>query len=75
MLYLLLNDIHYWMQRVTLLDCLVILIVLSTPIGQEIVQASAPLVTGAMELVGPAVLSGKLMMAAGWTGVNQWLDP
>ena len=45
-------------------------IVLSTPIGQEIVQASAPLVAGAMELVGPAVLGGKLMMAAGWTGVK-----
>jgi len=45
-------------------------IVLSTPIGQEIVQASAPLVAGAMELVGPVVLGGKLMMAAGWTGVK-----
>jgi len=48
-------------------------IVLSTPIGQEIVQASAPLVAGALELVGPAVLGGKLMMAAGWTGVRMSL--
>ena len=44
--------------------------VLSTPLGQEIVQASAPLMAGAMELVGPAMLGGKLMMAAGWTGVK-----
>jgi len=48
-------------------------IVLSTPIGQEIVQASAPLVAGAMELVGPAVLGSKLMMSAGWTGVRMSL--
>lgn len=45
-------------------------IVLSTPIGQEIADVSAPIVAGAMELVGPALLYGKLMMAAGGTGIR-----
>lgn len=45
-------------------------IVLSTPIGQEIAEVSAPIVAGAMELMGPALLWGKLMMAAGGTGVR-----
>ena len=42
-------------------------IALSTPIGQEIAEASAPIVAGAAELVGPALMWGKLMMAAGGT--------
>ena len=45
-------------------------IVLSTPIGQEIAEVSAPIVAGAMELVGPAMLWGKLMISAGGTSVK-----
>ena len=45
-------------------------IVLSTPIGQEIAEVSAPIVAGAMELVGPAMLWGKLMIYAGGTSVK-----
>jgi len=45
-------------------------IVLSTPLGREVAEISAPLVAAASELVGPAVLWGKLMVAAGGTGVK-----
>jgi len=45
-------------------------IVLSTSMGQEIAEVSAPIVAGAMELVGPALLWGKFMMSAGGTSVK-----
>ncbi|KAL7472130.1 hypothetical protein ACHAXS_012466 [Conticribra weissflogii] len=45
-------------------------IVLSTPLGREVAEISAPLVAAASELIGPAVLWGKLMVAAGGTGVK-----
>ena len=45
-------------------------IVLSTPIGQEIAHASAPIVAAAGELMGPALLSMRLMWATGGTGVK-----
>eukprot|EP00581_Thalassiosira_minuscula_P001305 CAMPEP_0183743920 /NCGR_PEP_ID=MMETSP0737-20130205/65467_1 /TAXON_ID=385413 /ORGANISM="Thalassiosira miniscula, Strain CCMP1093" /LENGTH=755 /DNA_ID=CAMNT_0025979553 /DNA_START=91 /DNA_END=2354 /DNA_ORIENTATION=- len=48
-------------------------IVLSTPLGAELAEVSAPLVAGAMELMGPALLWGKLAMAAGGTGVRAGL--
>eukprot|EP00579_Thalassiosira_antarctica_P010473 CAMPEP_0201912938 /NCGR_PEP_ID=MMETSP0903-20130614/3476_1 /ASSEMBLY_ACC=CAM_ASM_000552 /TAXON_ID=420261 /ORGANISM="Thalassiosira antarctica, Strain CCMP982" /LENGTH=693 /DNA_ID=CAMNT_0048448001 /DNA_START=123 /DNA_END=2201 /DNA_ORIENTATION=+ len=38
-------------------------IVLSTAVGQEIAEVSAPIVAGAMELMGPAMLWGRLAMA------------
>jgi len=44
--------------------------VMSTPLGREVAEASAPIVAGAMELMGPAMLWGKLMMSAGGTGVR-----
>lgn len=45
-------------------------IVFSTPVGREVAEASAPIVAAAGELLGPALLWGKLMMAAGGTGVR-----
>ena len=48
-------------------------IVLSTPIGQEIAEASAPVVAGAMELMTPAFMSVKLLMGAGGLGVRAGL--
>ncbi|KAL7528780.1 hypothetical protein ACHAWF_002700 [Thalassiosira exigua] len=46
---------------------------LSTPIGREIADVAAPIVAGCAELAGPAVLWGRLMMAAGGTGVRAGL--
>ena len=48
-------------------------IVLSTPVGREVAEISAPIVAGVMELMGPALLWGKLMMAMGGTGVRAGL--
>lgn len=48
-------------------------IVLSTPIGQEIAEASAPVVAGVMELMTPAFMSVKLLMGAGGLGVRAGL--
>lgn len=48
-------------------------IVLSTPVGREVAEFSAPIVAGVMELMGPALLWGKLMMAMGGTGVRAGL--
>jgi hypothetical protein len=45
-------------------------IVLSTPVGRDVAEASAPIVAAAGELLGPALLWGKLMMAAGGTGMR-----
>jgi len=45
-------------------------VVLSTPIGQDIAEVTAPLVAGVMELIMPAVLTGKLVLAAGGLGVK-----
>ncbi|KAL3772017.1 hypothetical protein ACHAWU_008039 [Discostella pseudostelligera] len=48
-------------------------IVLSTPVGREVAEISAPIVAGVMELMGPALLWGKLVMAMGGTGVRAGL--
>eukprot|EP00577_Skeletonema_sp_RCC1716_P005818 CAMPEP_0113378370 /NCGR_PEP_ID=MMETSP0013_2-20120614/3661_1 /TAXON_ID=2843 ORGANISM="Skeletonema costatum, Strain 1716" /NCGR_SAMPLE_ID=MMETSP0013_2 /ASSEMBLY_ACC=CAM_ASM_000158 /LENGTH=766 /DNA_ID=CAMNT_0000260583 /DNA_START=181 /DNA_END=2482 /DNA_ORIENTATION=- /assembly_acc=CAM_ASM_000158 len=45
-------------------------IVLSTTVGQEIAEASAPVVAGALELMAPAFQSAKLLMGAGSLGVR-----
>jgi hypothetical protein len=45
-------------------------VVMSTPIGQDIAEVTAPLVAGVMELIMPAVLTGKLVLAAGGLGVK-----
>ena len=45
-------------------------IVLSTSVGQEIAEASAPLVAGALELVTPAWQGAKLLVGAGSLGVK-----
>lgn len=45
-------------------------IVLSTPVGREVADASAPIVAAAAELMGPAMLWGRLMVSAGGTGVK-----
>jgi len=44
-----------------------------TPVGREVAEISAPIVAGVMELMGPALLWGKLMMAMGGTGVRAGL--
>ncbi len=48
-------------------------IVLSTPIGREIAEVAAPVVAGVMELMGPAVLWGRLMVSAGGMGLRAGL--
>eukprot|EP00986_Skeletonema_menzelii_P021365 scaffold34286_cov251-Skeletonema_menzelii.AAC.1 len=45
-------------------------IVLSTTVGQEIAEASAPVVAGVLELMTPAFQSVKLLMGAGSLGVR-----
>ncbi len=45
-------------------------IVLSTTVGQEIAEASAPVVAGALELMAPAFQSARLLMGAGSLGVK-----
>ena len=48
-------------------------IVLSTHIGQELAEATAPVVAGAMELMAPAFMSVKLLWGAGGLGVRAGL--
>jgi hypothetical protein len=48
-------------------------IVLSTPLGREIAEVAAPVVAGVMELMGPAMLWGRLMVSAGGMGLRAGL--
>lgn len=48
-------------------------IIQSTPVGREVVEASAPIVAAAGEVVAPMFIWGKLLMAAGGTGVKAGL--
>jgi hypothetical protein len=45
-------------------------IVMSTTVGQEIAEVSAPVVAGALELMTPAFMSAKLLLGAGGLGVR-----
>jgi len=45
-------------------------IVMSTTVGQEIAEASAPVVAGALEMMAPAFMSAKLLLGAGGLGVR-----
>ena len=48
-------------------------VVLSTPVGREIAEVAAPLVAGFMELMGPALLWGRLVVSAGGMGLRAGL--
>jgi hypothetical protein len=48
-------------------------IVFSTPIGREVADASAPIVAAASEVVAPMFIWGRLLLAAGGTGVKAGL--
>ena len=45
-------------------------IVLSTTVGQEIAEASAPVVAGALELMAPVFMSAKLLIGASGLGMR-----
>jgi hypothetical protein len=45
-------------------------IFLSTPLGREVAKVSAPVVAGVMELMGSAMLWGRLMVSAGGMGLR-----
>ncbi|KAL3821902.1 hypothetical protein ACHAXA_008436 [Cyclostephanos tholiformis] len=45
-------------------------IVLSTSLGREIAEVTAPVVAGVMELMGPAILWGRLIVSAGGMGLR-----
>ncbi len=48
-------------------------IFLSTPLGREVAEVLAPVVAGVMELMGPAMLWGRLMVSAGGMGLRAGL--
>jgi hypothetical protein len=48
-------------------------IFLSTPLGREVAEVSAPVVAGVMELMGPAMLWGRLMVSTGGIGLRAGL--
>jgi hypothetical protein len=48
-------------------------IFLSMPLGREVAKVSAPVVVGVMELMGPAMLWGRLMVSAGGMGLRAGL--
>jgi hypothetical protein len=48
-------------------------IVFSTPVGREVAEATAPIVAAAGEVVAPMFIWGKLLMAAGGTGLKAGL--
>jgi hypothetical protein len=48
-------------------------IFLSPPLGREVAEVSAPVVAGVMELMGPAMLWGRLMVSAGGMGLRAGL--
>jgi hypothetical protein len=48
-------------------------IFLSTPLGREVAEVLAPVVAGVMELMGPAMLWGRLMVSAGRMGLRAGL--